>query len=615
LKKPLIAGEGLFCVYLLKKFVVSSMQPLPLGMLNPSIAELVAAGALFVVNHSGGKDSQLLYRTVKAQVPAAQLVIIHADLGRVEWPGLKAHIRANTDDVPMYVTRNLKKDLLSMADERGMFPSPKYRQCTSDLKRAPIERQIRQLTPAKGDGSKWLVVDCIGQRAQESKDRSKLKPFERHGKNCNGVREWYIWRPIHGASIDEVWASEGHTAEELEQRRALWRAGRKDEAVAGWGFHWAYVAGMSRLSCSFCIMSTKADIQVAGRERPDLLAEYDAIERKHDVTMMMPQGGKRLFLTDIVAMADADVAAEGCGACGGGCTSEPEIETLTTTGETVNFSPLPTIMSNTLMQTLSQILNGARRLETHLSALRALAPEPSRKTVIVDLKRPPVDYFGAPVLSNSRLSHPDGLDVKESTLRLGTLVHAGVYEPAVFEASAEYKAHLAGLPGNCFNLAPDTVTENDKLMRHVLAMRDSALKCPVLASMLKRPEAEVELETFALLWGVIPVKVKLDLKVDKSGHDLKTTACRSRAEFVSKFDKYGYWRQAVLYKEVHGLKNFYFTGVSKSAPHDRFLVDTSQYKAEMKTAKIELENMLIAHLTKYPEYITESLSFLESCNK
>ena len=43
------------------------------------------AGATFYVSHSAGKDSQTMWILLSAIIPAAQLVIIYADLGRVVW--------------------------------------------------------------------------------------------------------------------------------------------------------------------------------------------------------------------------------------------------------------------------------------------------------------------------------------------------------------------------------------------------------------------------------------------------------------------------------------------------------------------------------------------------
>lgn len=47
--------------------------------------------------------------------------------------------------VELTVVRNPKRTYLEMVEHRGMFPSAQYRQCTSDLKRGPIEKYIRSL--------------------------------------------------------------------------------------------------------------------------------------------------------------------------------------------------------------------------------------------------------------------------------------------------------------------------------------------------------------------------------------------------------------------------------------------------------------------------------------
>ena len=63
------------------------------------------------------------------------------------------------------VVRNAKRTYLEMMEQRGMFPSPQFRHCTSDLKRSPIEKLIRGL-PYK------VIVNCIGIRAEESHARA-----------------------------------------------------------------------------------------------------------------------------------------------------------------------------------------------------------------------------------------------------------------------------------------------------------------------------------------------------------------------------------------------------------------------------------------------------------
>ena len=49
---------------------------------------------------------------------------------------------------------------------------------------------------------------------------------------------------------------------------------------AGQSPHWAYAAGMSRLSCSFCILASRADLRRAAELRPDLYRTYVELERR-----------------------------------------------------------------------------------------------------------------------------------------------------------------------------------------------------------------------------------------------------------------------------------------------------------------------------------------------
>jgi DNA sulfur modification protein DndC len=222
------------------------------------VQALIDRGAWFVVNHSGGKDSQAMYDYVCSVVPHEQIVVIHAELPGVEWEGVIDHIRA-TIRHPLHITRS-KRGLLEMIEQRGMFPSPTLRQCTSDLKRGPIEREVRQ------HGYK-LIVNCMGLRAEESSSRAKAQTFKFSARNSKAGREWYDWLPIHSWTVGEVFAR---------------------IAAAGQQPHWAYGAGMSRLSCCFCIMASTADLTLAAKLNPALFAKYVELEERTGQTMRMP---------------------------------------------------------------------------------------------------------------------------------------------------------------------------------------------------------------------------------------------------------------------------------------------------------------------------------------
>lgn len=244
-------------------------------MIPSEIQALIERGALFVINHSGGKDSQAMFHYVRQFVPAAQIMVIHAELPGVEWDGVLDHVRASTRGFDV-VTCRARRTLLEMIEQRGMFPSPSHRQCTSDLKRDPINKVIRST-------GRKLIVNCMGLRAEESSSRKKQAPFKFNTRNSKAGREWYDWLPIHQWTVDQVFGQ---------------------IAAVGEKPHWAYAAGMSRLSCCFCIMSSKKDLTTAARLNPVLYRKYVELERSTGQVMLMPSKTKgRLSLEQVTGIA------------------------------------------------------------------------------------------------------------------------------------------------------------------------------------------------------------------------------------------------------------------------------------------------------------------------
>jgi 3'-phosphoadenosine 5'-phosphosulfate sulfotransferase (PAPS reductase)/FAD synthetase len=243
------------------------------------IPGLIERGALFVINHSGGKDSQAMYLYLvnELRIPSEQVLVIHADLPGVDWEGTEQHIRTTIASYHNLEVVRAGKTFMEMVENRQMWPSPKYRQCTSDLKRGPIEKAIRH--HIKNNNLDGLVVNCMGLRAEESCMRAKATTFKFNKKNSKAGREWYDWLPIHHWDIDRVF-----------------------QTIANWNQepHWAYAKGMSRLSCRFCIMSSDKDLKTAAKLAPEAYQEICNMERKIDQTFMMPRNGVRKFLNEIV---------------------------------------------------------------------------------------------------------------------------------------------------------------------------------------------------------------------------------------------------------------------------------------------------------------------------
>ena len=228
------------------------------------VLDLVKRGALFVVNHSGGKDSQAMLIVLRRFVPADQLLVVHAELPGVEWDGTQEHIASTLDGLPLIVAR-AKRTFMEMVEARQRFPSPQQRQCTSDLKRGPIEREIRRFLAANPQFG-GLVVNCMGMRAGESSRRASLTAFRRNARNSKAGREWFDYLPIHDLTEAEVFS---------------------EIRAAGEEPHWVYAAGMTRKSCQFCIMASESDLRTAATLAPVAYRQMVQTERRLNFTLSM----------------------------------------------------------------------------------------------------------------------------------------------------------------------------------------------------------------------------------------------------------------------------------------------------------------------------------------
>lgn len=256
---------------------------------------------VILVNSSGGKDSQAMLDYVAEQATAQgvrdRLVVVHCDLGRVEWKGVKALAaeQAAHYGVRFEVVTRTIGDLLSQVEfERKLWPSSDARFCTSDHKRSQVYKLLTALVKEQGVSRPVRILNCLGLRAQESPAREKCRVCKgksltdkRKGKKAapkvtketctlcsgtglrleleadaqasNGKRTVDTWLPIHKWTETEVWAR---------------------IKASGVRHHEAYDLGMPRLSCAFCIFAPKEALVLAGIHNPELLAEYVRVEEK-----------------------------------------------------------------------------------------------------------------------------------------------------------------------------------------------------------------------------------------------------------------------------------------------------------------------------------------------
>lgn len=231
---------------------------------------------LIVHNHSGGKDSDISYLFIKNLVPSERLIVVHADLGEMDWEGTEEHIREIIEPHHKFYICQAGKTFFEMVLHRKMFPSPSTRQCTSDLKRGPIQKVIIGHCNEHGFDK---VVNVMGLRAEESSGRKKKPVFQKIDSRSNSKREWYEWLPIHALTTEQVF--EGIAA-----------AGKKP--------HWVYAAGMKRKSCKICIFSTREDICTSAKIDPEFASKVAKLERELDFTMTMPIKGEKQFLDQIL---------------------------------------------------------------------------------------------------------------------------------------------------------------------------------------------------------------------------------------------------------------------------------------------------------------------------
>ncbi|OLT19414.1 phosphoadenosine phosphosulfate reductase, partial [Actinomadura sp. CNU-125] len=197
---------------------------------------------------------------------ADRVTVVHNDLGTtdsglpVEWPGTADLAREQTGHYGFRfeITRREKGGLYQqLRNERLMFPSSEARWCTSDQKTSQGRKVVTRLVTELGLNRPAEVLYCLGLRAQESPGRARKPVLEIDKAGTSGRRTIRRWLPIHDWSETEVW----------------------DRITAsGVRYHPAYDEGMTRLSCSLCVLASRDDLVRAARLRPDLAAEYAALE-------------------------------------------------------------------------------------------------------------------------------------------------------------------------------------------------------------------------------------------------------------------------------------------------------------------------------------------------
>lgn len=205
--------------------------------------------------------------------PRERMLVVHADLGRVEWPGTRdlaaeQAARYGLDFFTVARTAGLLEQVLTRHETlraKGdtttpAWPSSQARYCTSDQKTAQVVKHMTRLAAAHraaGNTGPLRILNCLGLRAQESHDRARKAPLGPDSAT-NGRRAVTRWLPIFDWTVEQVWDT------------------IRD---SGLPYHPAYDAGMPRLSCVFCVMAGRKELVLAARLNPALAQEYLAVEQ------------------------------------------------------------------------------------------------------------------------------------------------------------------------------------------------------------------------------------------------------------------------------------------------------------------------------------------------
>lgn len=252
---------------------------------------LVRNADVIVINSSAGKDSQAMLdyvAEIAREVGALDRVaVVHNDLGTtdsgipVEWPGTADLARRQADHYGFRfeITRREKGGLFQqLRNERKKWPSSAARWCTSDQKTSQGRKVVTRLVGELGITDRPVeVLYCLGLRAEESSGRARKPVLEIDKAGTSGRRVIRRWLPIHDWTEQQVW-------------------GRIE--ASGVPYHPAYDQGMTRLSCSLCVLASRDDLVRAASLRPDLAAEYASLEVE-----LAHQFRADMSMADIIAAA------------------------------------------------------------------------------------------------------------------------------------------------------------------------------------------------------------------------------------------------------------------------------------------------------------------------
>lgn len=236
----------------------------PQVAVTPEISGLLAANAPVAIGVSGGKDSSAVAFATVAYLDSightGPRILIHSDLGVTEWEQSLEWCQrlAARLGLELIVVRRPKGDMMQRWEQRWSdnvaryralecvqlilpWSTPDMRFCTSEMKVDVICRELSRRYPGQ------TIVNVNGIRREESTARA-CKPVWKEQPKLTSKTLATLgvdWHPIIEWTLEDV----------LDLLKAV-----------DFPLHPAYLVWMlTRVSCVFCIMSSRDDLKNAAR--------------------------------------------------------------------------------------------------------------------------------------------------------------------------------------------------------------------------------------------------------------------------------------------------------------------------------------------------------------
>ena len=246
---------------------------------TPQIEHFLNASVPVAIGISGGKDSSAmalaLAKYLQEKGHKGPRILIHSDLGRVEWRQSLPMCQALAErlDMELVIVHRRAGDLMDRWHVRWdnnvaryvnlecvkvilPWSTPTMRFCTSELKTAVICRYLVERFPGQ------TILSSVGLRREESATRAKAPICAPQAKlkSTTYQTEGYNWHPILGWSREDVFSY---------------------HRLYDFPLHEAYTRYRStRVSCAFCILASHGDLLAASTcpENQDIYREQVALE-------------------------------------------------------------------------------------------------------------------------------------------------------------------------------------------------------------------------------------------------------------------------------------------------------------------------------------------------